>query len=245
MKEKIKIMKTRPGVTDEEIKSFMNFDALLDQKDKLVGKHRNLQRVRNIAIGLGCLLLVPTALFLLSEDRTKQDAAGIPIKRPQPSITVPSVAGDSLQKVRAEQRQTSPPKSGKEETSPALPSNTALETPGEAEEVAAPQQPVYAQAEPIDGYPALYDYFDKHLRYPVTAAKERIEGVVDVSFVIDTTGKAVRITVENSLGEAFDKEVVRLMEDMPPWRPASYNGKPVHSKISLPITFSAKQIANP
>jgi TonB family protein len=97
---------------------------------------------------------------------------------------------------------------------------------------------VYRQAEPRDGYPVLYAYFEKNLVYPRAAVKDSVEGVVNVVFSIDAEGKPKNITIENSLGPLFDQEAVRLLNNMPLWKPASYNGKVVPSKISLPITFA-------
>ena len=243
MKEKIKIMKTRPVVTEEEIKSFMDFDALLDQKDKLAIKQRNIRRLRDLFIGLTCLLAVPSFILLLSERPTKEQPLAVSIEPPPSSA---SAIVDTMQRTQpVEQVQPSLAPS-KNEKPTSIRENIAEEREDEAvKDYTVLQQPVYVQAEPMDGYPTLYEYFDKNLKYPASVAKEPIEGVVDVSFTIDTTGKAIRITVENSLGEMFDQEIMRLMEEMPPWRPASYNGKPVHSKISLPITFSAKKTVNP
>ena len=242
MKEKIKIMKTRPAVTEEEIKSFMDFDALLEKKEKLAGKRRNIRRVRDLFIGLTCLLAIPSFIILFSDRPAKEQPAQVSIAPPRSSTS--SAAVDSLQTVKQAREEQTPPL--KKEKPISNRENTALEKEREGvKDRAAQPQAVYVQAEPMDGYPALYDYFDKNLTYPAAAAKDGVEGVVDVGFVIDTNGKAIRITVDNSLGEVFDQEIVRLVEKMPPWRPAYYNGKPVQSKISLPITFSAKKTANP
>jgi len=240
MKEKIKIMKTRPQVTEEEIKAFMDFDALLEQKDKMLLQRGRIRRVRNLFIGLACLVAIPATVLLLRESgqQTMRQTAEMNIL--QPSTQSP-VGHDSVtsEQVLQEKETPAPEEIGKKPT--VLKQDTSH--PEDNPVTKEPQQlpsPVYVQAEPVAGYPALYDYFDKDLVYPGAAVKDRVEGVVNVAFVIDTTGKAVSITVENSLGPLFDKEVIRLIEHMPPWRPASYNGRPVQSKISLPITFSVK-----
>jgi TonB family protein len=112
------------------------------------------------------------------------------------------------------------------------------------EERSAQSQPdnVYIQAEPIDGYPHLYAWFEKSLVYPNEAIKDSIQGVVTVVFSIDEKGRAQNIHIDNSLGKAFDDEVYRLMTNMPLWKPASYNGHYVRGKISLPLTFEIKKL---
>lgn len=238
-------MKTRPQVTDEEIKVLMDFDDLLDQKDKLVSKHRNFRRVRNLFIGFVSVLTILSLVFFLAGREGEDQPLRVSVKPAQPALS-PPVGTDTIQSGHFREEKQSPPaqRKGKEKP-PVKPKGTEEKESSGDKEQARRQQPVYVQAEPLDGYPALYDYFDRNLVYPPSAAKEPVEGVVDVAFVIDTTGNAINIRVENSLGEVFDNEVIRLMDNMPAWRPASYNGKPVQSKISLPVTFSVKKNNSP
>ena len=83
-----------------------------------------------------------------------------------------------------------------------------------------------------------------NLEYPSDGLNDSIQGVQTISFVINTAGKPEQIQVVNSLGEPFDRESRRLIENMPAWKPATLNGKPVESKISIPITFQIQKIKN-
>ncbi|MFM8912760.1 MAG: energy transducer TonB, partial [Flammeovirgaceae bacterium] len=98
-------------------------------------------------------------------------------------------------------------------------------------------QPQYIGAEPVEGFPALYAYFDRELKYPLQALSDSIQGVESVAFIIDKSGKPGKIEIQQSLGAAFDHEVIRLLQNMPPWKPATLNGEPVMSKQSVPFTF--------
>ena len=98
------------------------------------------------------------------------------------------------------------------------------------------------QAEPADGYSALYAYFNSNLVYPSEALKDSIQGVETVSFVINTDGKPEKITIRQSLGEPFEKEARRLIENMPLWKPATLNGKAVPSQMSVPLTFQIQKV---
>ncbi|HEX6226089.1 MAG TPA: energy transducer TonB, partial [Chryseolinea sp.] len=102
----------------------------------------------------------------------------------------------------------------------------------------------YVQAEPAQGYSVLYNFFSTNLKYPPEGLKDSIQGVQTISFVINTMGKPEDITIVNSLGKSFDEESTRLVENMPDWKPAMLDGKPVASKISLPITFQIQKIKN-
>jgi TonB family protein len=98
----------------------------------------------------------------------------------------------------------------------------------------------YTEAEPINGYEDLYSYFEKELKYPseVTSA---VEGDVSVTFVINKNGRPDQVQFINSLGPEFDKEVIRVINNMPEWKPAMQNGKPVPAKITQSFTFSIKK----
>jgi TonB family protein len=101
---------------------------------------------------------------------------------------------------------------------------------------------IYLQAEPIEGYEALFEFFRENLKYPQDAIKDSIQGVMKISFVINEEGKPVNIRTEETLGKLFDAEAVKLIESMPPWKPALLNGKPVKSRISLPLTFEIRKV---
>lgn len=100
----------------------------------------------------------------------------------------------------------------------------------------------FVPAEPAAGYPALYDYFAKELNYPQQSIKDSVQGVILVSFVINAEGKPEQVSTDHLLGEAFEREAIRLIEQMPAWKPALLDGSPVSSKVSVPITFSVKTI---
>ena len=110
------------------------------------------------------------------------------------------------------------------------------------EEPEEPEPSVYIAAEPVLGYPHLYEYFNRELRYPEPALRDSLEGILALSFVINREGNPIKIRIENSPGPLFDEEARRLILNMPAWKPATVNGKPVAVRISLPITFQIKKV---
>jgi protein TonB len=82
------------------------------------------------------------------------------------------------------------------------------------------------------------------LQYPEEGLKDSIQGVVTVSFIINEIGSPEKIQIENSLGEAFDRETIKMIEQMPRWNPATVNGKPIASRLAIPLTFQIKKINN-
>lgn len=234
MKQKIKIMKEQPQLSDEEIRSYMNFDGLMASRKQALSKpkiHLLKWIIPSIAIiGVGAwLIFTPAENVQQSQD---------PVLEEQPPVTAApaeDIPSSNEQGVV----------SAVEEEKPVLknekPSATRKENDHQSDEKKSPED-VYIQAEPIDGYSSLYAYFNSNLVYPSVAVKDSIQGVETVSFIINTDGKPEKITIKQSLGEPFEKEARRLIENMPQWKPATLNGKPVPSQMSVPLTFQIQKV---
>jgi len=96
---------------------------------------------------------------------------------------------------------------------------------------------VQKQPEPVGGYPSLYNYIAKNLRYPADARRMGIQGKVFVRFVVDIDGSLTQIQVVNGIGGGCDEEAVRLFMASPKWQPGMREGKRVKVRMMLPITF--------
>lgn len=96
---------------------------------------------------------------------------------------------------------------------------------------------VEQQAEYEGGLQAMAKFIGKNLRYPASARRMGIEGSVFVSFVIDKQGAISDVTVVKGISADCDKEAVRVVQMMPPWKPGKQNGRAVKSRFVLPIKF--------
>ncbi len=94
-----------------------------------------------------------------------------------------------------------------------------------------------SRAEPLDGFPNLYEYFSSNLTYPEVQAGDSIEGIVKVAFTINTDSTISHLEVLESLGKAFDGEAIRLLKGMPKWKPAVEDNVPVLSSMIIPVRF--------
>lgn len=239
-------MKMKPEVTDEEIRATMDFDRLMEQY-----KVASAQpfRWRNGFIVTGAVIVLSASIWyfvsLGNEGKAERDIAS-DRKTTHANNLVDSLSGESTGVVKPQAEEDAsnsteqakkPEKSGVKKSEPKTQEKTLSK-----EETAVPVQPVYVQAEPVDGYENLYAYFRRELKYPEVGLKDSIQGEVTVVFTINTDGQPENISIENSLGQAFDQESVRLIEHMPKWKAATYNNKPVASRISVPITFQVKRI---
>lgn len=225
-------MKNRPSATDEEIRSYMNFDSVLSQHKARKKTDQTWIRNTSLLLGIAGIAIltfvywpdapvattsnVPTLESPLVSDSVLSQTETTPAQTDELTNETEAIANESIKSKRAEKAQ--------EKVQP-------------VQEESVPPAFQYVEAEPAEGYPNLYDYFAKEIRYPAEAIKDSIQGIVSVSFLIDKEGKPVQIKILNSLGPAFDKEAQRLIENMPMWKPATLNGKPVAAKISLPFTF--------
>lgn len=94
-------------------------------------------------------------------------------------------------------------------------------------------------AEFVGGREAMIKYLSENLVYPESAKKNGIEGKVYLKFVISVSGNISNVSVKKSIPDCkeCDTEAVRVVKNMPDWKPAKNNGKPVNSWYTLPITF--------
>lgn len=97
--------------------------------------------------------------------------------------------------------------------------------------------PETTEAQFAGGREALTAFFASHLRYPESAAVRHIEGSVVLTFTIDASGAARDIKIRSGLGHGCDQEALRLVQNMPRWKPATFNGRPVASGKTVRVDF--------
>jgi protein TonB len=96
---------------------------------------------------------------------------------------------------------------------------------------------VEQQPEFEGGYEAMMNFIKKNMRYPASARRMGIDGTVYVSFVVGKDGSIADVKVLRGISADCDKEAVRVVQAMPPWKPGKQNGKPVFVRFNLPIKF--------
>jgi len=83
----------------------------------------------------------------------------------------------------------------------------------------------------------LSAYIKENLRYPSKARRNNIVGRVKVQFVVDEEGNIINAKVIEGIGGGCDKEALRVVKQMPKWKPGTLDGKPVKIIYTLPILF--------
>jgi TonB family protein len=89
----------------------------------------------------------------------------------------------------------------------------------------------------MDGQASISQYISSHLEYPKEAIKNKIEGTVILRFIIDRDGNVTKPTVFKGIGGGCDEEAIRIISNMPKWKPGKQNGKTVSVWYTLPIYF--------
>ncbi len=213
----------QPEITDEEIKGMMDFQQVLDGHRKAVAT----RSAKNWSVAISGAIIASVCVYYATRSTSAT----------QPNVLQPKQLSEQPMSV-------TPLDSAVKKTETPVPVSRPV--PSKTNEPVLPTAPpsaeatpadVYLQAEPVEGYPHLYKYFNDQLSYPQEAAKDSIQGVVSVTFIVRPSGAVDHITITNSLGPLFDAEALRVMQGMPPWKPAQLNGKAVPSKMSVPLTF--------
>lgn len=87
------------------------------------------------------------------------------------------------------------------------------------------------------GAAELMKYLSSHVKYPVVAEENGIQGRVVCTFVVERDGSITDVRVVKSVDPSLDKEAVRVLSSMPRWIPGKQNGSAVRVKYTAPVTF--------
>lgn len=96
---------------------------------------------------------------------------------------------------------------------------------------------VETQPNPPGGMSGWNQYLFKNLKYPTQARRMGIEGTVIVVFVINTDGTIQDVEVLRGIGGGCDEEAVKVVQEAPKWEPGKQRGRPVRTRMRLPIRF--------
>lgn len=87
------------------------------------------------------------------------------------------------------------------------------------------------------GMEALMKFLASSINYPDGARKDGLEGVVYIAFRVKANGKVTDAKVKRGVRADLDTESLRVVNEMPDWKPAMSGGKAVDSEMTLPIAF--------
>lgn len=105
-----------------------------------------------------------------------------------------------------------------------------------------PDNPIFEVVEHMPEFPnggmgALMKYLNENMQYPASAKEKGIQGRITLQFVVDKDGSISGTKVLRGVDADLDKEAIRLINNMPNWKPGTQGGQPVRVKYTVPVMF--------
>ena len=214
----------------------------------------NLEKKRAIFLEIGFVVVLSLVLLAFEWTSSKSDGAGlgslddltteeeiIPITRqeevkpppppPPPKVTeVLNIVEDDIEiedEVEIEDTEAD--------------QDMAVEIVDIVEEEEEEDAPVFFIVEDMPEFPggdlALRKHIAENIHYPEIAKENGIQGRVFVQFVVNKKGEVEQIKVVRGVDPSLDKEAVRVIQNLPKWKPGQQRGKPVKVSFTVPINF--------
>lgn len=96
---------------------------------------------------------------------------------------------------------------------------------------------VEQQPEFPGGTQELMKFLSDNIIYPSDAVKDKIEGRIIVTFIINKDGGVTDMNIVRGVNSLLDTEALRVISMMPNWKPGLQRGKKVRVRYTLPIVF--------
>lgn len=87
------------------------------------------------------------------------------------------------------------------------------------------------------GMSAFVKWLTDNLRYPPVAQRQKIQGRVVISFVINRDGSICDLKVTHSVNPILDNEALRVARMMPRWKPGIDKNRPCRTLFAIPVEF--------
>lgn len=96
---------------------------------------------------------------------------------------------------------------------------------------------VEEQPEFPGGNAAMMKFLSDNIRYPVIAQENGIQGRVICNFVVERDGSITDVQVVRGVDPSLDREAIRVIQQMPRWKPGKQRGSAVRVRFTLPVVF--------
>ena len=87
------------------------------------------------------------------------------------------------------------------------------------------------------GATELMKWLTKNLRYPASAQQRRQQGRVLAQFIVNTDGSLSDFKIVSPVSPDLDREALRVLRMMPPWKAGQQHQKPCRTMVCIPIVF--------
>jgi periplasmic protein TonB len=103
------------------------------------------------------------------------------------------------------------------------------------------EEPIFFIVEEMPEFPggelALRKFIAQNVKYPAIARENDIQGKVYVRFCVTSKGTVEKVSVARGVDPLLDEEAVRVVKQLPKWKPGRQRGKPVNVWYTVPINF--------
>jgi len=83
----------------------------------------------------------------------------------------------------------------------------------------------------------MLEFIYSRIKYPTIARQNGTEGMVVVSFIVETDGSLSEMKILRDLGDGCGKESLRVVSEMPKWIPGKDGSEPARVQFNLPVRF--------
>ncbi len=81
----------------------------------------------------------------------------------------------------------------------------------------------------------MANFINEEFDYPEIAREMGEQGTIYVQFVVNEDGSIEQAEVIKGVSDALDKEALRVVREMPKWKPGEQAGKAVRVRYTIPI----------
>ena len=93
------------------------------------------------------------------------------------------------------------------------------------------------------GTAEMHRFIANTLSYPSDAVTRNAQGLVVYTFVVEKDGTLSNFNIIHRADSLLNKEALRILQTMPPWRPARHKGEIVRAETYVPMYFKLNKNA--
>jgi protein TonB len=90
------------------------------------------------------------------------------------------------------------------------------------------------------GEEALMRFIQSNVEYPAIAREYGEQGTAYIEFTIGTDGSISKVKALKDLDYGLNEEAIRVIKEMPKWKPGEQRGRKVKVRFTVPIKFKLK-----
>ena len=95
----------------------------------------------------------------------------------------------------------------------------------------------------VGGTGEMHRFIANTLSYPADAVESDAQGLVVYTFVVEKDGSLSNFNIIHKADPLLNEEALRILKNMPAWRPARHKGEVVRSETYVPMYFKLNKNA--